>query len=99
MPNALIIGASRGLGYELAIALRADGHTVFATVRSKQSNSLPSDITVISDVDISKEDAGSKVVEGLKGTKLDLVIVNAGVFKTEVSQRSLHGTTLNICTS
>ncbi|RDB21787.1 hypothetical protein Hypma_010853 [Hypsizygus marmoreus] len=83
MPNSLVIGASRGLGLEIAKALHADGHKVFATVRSSGSKSLPIDVIVISNIDIAQEDAGSKIVEGLKGAKLDLVVVNAGVFKKE----------------
>ncbi|KAF8063275.1 hypothetical protein FPV67DRAFT_235324 [Lyophyllum atratum] len=83
MSICLVVGASRGLGLELSKKLRADGHKVFATVRSKPAEPLPKGVDVISGIDMSKEDAGSKVVQGLKGAKLDLVIVNAGVFKKE----------------
>ena len=36
MPTALIIGASRGIGHELARQYRADGWRVIATVRKRQ---------------------------------------------------------------
>ncbi|KAF5376436.1 hypothetical protein D9615_008654 [Tricholomella constricta] len=83
MSTSLVIGASRGLGLELAKALHVDGHTVYATIRSKQTDSLPDDVLVIPEIDIGEEDAGIKIVQGLNGTKLDLVIINAGVFKKE----------------
>ena len=81
----LVVGASRGLGLELAKALVSQGHNVFATIRSaKSAPSLPSSVHLIEGVDLSEESAGPTIVRGLKGQKLDLVIVNAGVFKKEV---------------
>ncbi|KAG6864574.1 hypothetical protein C0991_008566 [Blastosporella zonata] len=82
MPTALVIGASRGLGYELTKALQADGYRTFGTTRSSDSP-LPTDVQRISPVDIAKEDAGTKIAVALGDTTLDLVIVNAGVFKKE----------------
>ncbi|KAG5643981.1 hypothetical protein DXG03_009270 [Asterophora parasitica] len=40
-------------------------------------------VTVIHGIDIGEENAGYKIVQALEGTKLDLVIINAGVFKKE----------------
>uniref|UniRef100_A0A0W0F170 Putative oxidoreductase n=1 Tax=Moniliophthora roreri TaxID=221103 RepID=A0A0W0F170_MONRR len=82
MPTSLVIGASRGLGQELTKYLASKGHTVFATVRSTPSG-LSSGVETIPNVDLTEEDVGSKIVKGLSGQKLDLVIVNAGVFKKE----------------
>ncbi|KAF4563760.1 Beta-glucosidase 1B [Pleurotus pulmonarius] len=82
MPTSLVIGASRGLGLELAKLLHAQGHEVFATVRSS-THDLPSGVSVISGIDIGAEDAGAKIVSGIGQQKLDWVIVNAGVFKAE----------------
>lgn len=90
MPNSLVIGASRGLGLQLAKVLHADGHRVFATVRSAQNDTLPAEVQTIPEVDIGKEDAGARIVEGLKGSKLDLVIINAGVFKKEVGTATVQ---------
>lgn len=84
MPTALVVGGSRGLGLELTKGLLSRQYKVFATVRS-QNASLPSGVNVITDVDIAEESAGAKIVEGLSGQKLDLVFVNAGVFKSDVS--------------
>lgn len=87
MPAAtvLIIGASRGLGLELVRNLNSRGSNVFATVRSTpKTGTFPVGVNVIEGVDIGEEDAGAKIVCGLGGTKVDLTIVNAGVFKAEV---------------
>lgn len=90
MPNSLVVGASRGLGLQLAKVLHANGHQVFATVRSAENDTLPAEVKTIPEVDIGKEDAGARIVEGLKGSKLDLVIINAGVFKKEVGTAALQ---------
>ncbi|KIK70259.1 hypothetical protein GYMLUDRAFT_213461 [Collybiopsis luxurians FD-317 M1] len=99
MPIALIVGASRGLGLALAKNLhnRGEGeYKVFATTRSPDAHvrkdlndsgeGLPKGINLIPNVDLTREDAGERIVSYLKeeGKKqLDLVIVNAGVFKAD----------------
>jgi NAD(P)-dependent dehydrogenase (short-subunit alcohol dehydrogenase family) len=100
MPNALIIGASRGLGLELAKNLHNRGEfKVFATTRSPEAHVrkdladvLPKEINIIPNIDLTQEDAGKNIATSLRGSfglgeegKLDLVIVNAGVFKKDVS--------------
>ncbi|KAG6860399.1 hypothetical protein C0995_011647 [Termitomyces sp. Mi166 len=82
MPTALVIGASRGFGYELTKVLHADGYRIFGTTRSSD-NQLPPGVERISPIDISQEEAGAKIAVALGETKLDLVIVNAGIFKKE----------------
>lgn len=42
-------------------------------------------MTVIDDVDCTKQDCGDKVVAGLKGEKVDLVLYVSGVVVPEVS--------------
>ncbi|KAG6807644.1 hypothetical protein H0H93_001312, partial [Arthromyces matolae] len=82
MPSALVIGASRGLGYELTKALEEDGYRTFGTTRSDH-HELPPGVERISPIDLIQEDAGAKIAVALGEIKLDLVIVNAGVFKKE----------------
>lgn len=84
MYTALVVGASRGLGLELAKTLHARNAKVFATTRSPPSDdAFPKDISVISGIDVGQEDAGSKIVRALSGTKVDVAIINAGLFKPE----------------
>lgn len=89
MPTALVIGASRGLGLALTKSLLSKDYTVYATVRSPpSSDTFPPEspsLHVIDGVDLSQESAGERVVSGLAGQKVDLVIVNAGIFKSDVS--------------
>ncbi|EGO30094.1 oxidoreductase [Serpula lacrymans var. lacrymans S7.9] len=82
---SLVIGASRGLGLELAKYLHSKGQKVFATVRSSSSQQEPScsGIHTIPGVDVAEEGAGEKIVSHLSGEKLDLVIINAGLLKKE----------------
>lgn len=85
MPTSLVIGASRGLGLELARTLHERGWHVFATVRSPVSTgTLPEAVDIIGGVDVGLENAGEKIVASLSGRKVDLVIINAGIFKAEV---------------
>ncbi|KAH8116727.1 NAD-binding protein [Phellopilus nigrolimitatus] len=80
--TALVIGASRGLGLELVRALHARGSNVFATVR-RSAPAFPDGVSVIDGIDVGNEDAGTAIVRGLGGKKPDLVVLNAGVFKSE----------------
>ena len=81
MPNALIVGGTRGLGFELAKAYSHREFAVTATARSNPPNYH--DVFWISGVDIAEESAGKTIVDGLKGYKQDLVIITAGYFGKE----------------
>ncbi|KAF8639262.1 hypothetical protein AX16_010334 [Volvariella volvacea WC 439] len=83
--RALVIGASRGLGLELVKALKSRQiDQVFATVQSvERASNIPEGVHIIDGVDLSKEDAGKRIVDGLNGVQVDLVILNAGIFKKE----------------
>lgn len=83
MPNVLIVGATRGLGHELAKHYARREHGVYGTARSGPPKDAHHDIHWISDVDVGEEHAGKKIADGLKGHKLDLVIITAGYFGKE----------------
>lgn len=83
MPNVLIVGATRGLGYELAKKYAQKEYSVFGTARSSPPQNAHHDIHWVSGVDIAEETAGKTIAEGLKGHKQDLVIITAGYFGTE----------------
>lgn len=82
MPNILIVGATRGLGYELALYYHGLGYKVTGTARSSSPQDAPSDISWISGVDVAEESAGAKIVAGLKA-KQDVVVLTAGFFGKE----------------
>ena len=82
MPNILIVGASRGLGAELAKQY-ASNNTVFATSRSDKIPDAINNVEYISNIDVAQEDAGKQLASHLSKTKLDTVIITAGYFATE----------------
>lgn len=81
MTNALIIGASRGIGFEFAKQYRADKVNVTATARSEEGlsalkalgcNALKLDVNNINDI--------SGLGWQLEGVSFDVVVINAGVY-------------------
>lgn len=52
---------------------------------AEQASKFGKNVTVIDDVDCTKEDCGDKVVAGLKGAKVDLALYVSGVVVPEVS--------------
>ncbi|KAL1663746.1 oxidoreductase [Schizophyllum commune] len=88
MPTSLVVGASRGLGFEPAKHLHALAHTVYATIRSSKTPDFPEGITVIQNIDVGAESAGKSIVSALQGKELDLVFMNAGLFKMDSLNKS-----------
>lgn len=82
MPTILIVGASRGLGAELAKRY-ASSNTVFATSRSDKTPEATKNIQYIPNIDVAQEDAGQKLASRIGNTTLDTVIITAGYFATE----------------
>ena len=83
MPNILVVGATRGLGFEVAKHYAEKKYSVFGTARSSPPKDALENITWISGIDIAQESAGKTLAEGLKGQKLDIVIITAGYFPFE----------------
>lgn len=86
MPTALILGASRGLGFEFARQYLADGWTVYATHRSEADRVKLRDLgaqTLRLDVLDVKDLAG--IAWQLDGERLDVAVVNAGVYGPRAS--------------
>ena len=76
MPNALILGASRGLGLGLAKELTGRGWTVTGTVR-KEADRAGLEATGATSAIADITDPAS--VSALQGSGLDLLFVNAGI--------------------
>ena len=68
MPTALITGAGRGLGKELARQYEADGWRVIGTTRREFDVTQPQEVKTFS--------------EKLKGIPIDLLVCNAGISGT-----------------
>ncbi len=81
MPTAIIIGASRGIGHELARQYQADGWRVIATARKAEDCDALQEIGAHTHVlDVTSLDAISALGWKLDGELLDVAILNAGVF-------------------
>nr|POE98225.1 3-oxoacyl-[acyl-carrier-protein] reductase fabg [Quercus suber] len=83
MPSVLVVGATRGLGFELAKYYHGLGYQVIGTARSSPPKNAPQEISWISGVDVSEESAGKTIVEGLEGKQQNVVILTAGFFGKE----------------
>jgi len=79
MSTALITGAARGIGLELARAFAIRGWTVLATCRRASEQLGAVGVRVIEGVDVCDNGVGEYLVAALHGTSIDLVIHNAGV--------------------
>ena len=77
--NALIIGASRGIGLGLTGELLRRGWTVTATERTKSTGLAESGATVISGIDITDRARIAALASELAGRKFDLIFLNAGI--------------------
>lgn len=83
MPTVFISGANRGIGLEMARQYGADGWTVIATCRDPiqpgELATISGDIQVHG-LDVSDHRQIDRLAGDLQGTKIDLLINNAGVY-------------------
>jgi short-subunit dehydrogenase len=84
MPTALIVGATRGLGKELAAQYVTAGYTGYGTARKAPPSDANQQVKWIEGVDIGTETAGDVVVKQVpSGQQIDILIVSAGFFGKE----------------
>lgn len=85
MPTAAIIGASRGIGLELARQYAADGWRVHATTRTPQRPGALGEISGdvhIHELEITDRAQQRALGDSLAGEAVDVLIHNAGVYGT-----------------
>ena len=82
MPTVLITGANRGIGYEFARQYADAGWKTIATCRNpadaSELNAVAGDVSVLP-LDVSDFAAIDAMATNLKGTTIDVMILNAGV--------------------
>lgn len=81
MSTALVIGASRGIGLELARQLAARGDRVIATCRGHGDALDALGVRVLDGVDVTDDAAVARLVDALRDTPPDIVIHNAGILE------------------
>lgn len=81
--NVLITGANRGIGLQLAKQYAEQGAYVFAACRKASEALIDSKVTIISGIDVTDPEAAEKLRNELGGTKIDILINNAGVLTRE----------------
>ncbi len=81
MPNALILGASRGIGREFVRQLLAERWRVFATARDDAAlATLKAEGATPLRLDVTQPESLADLGRQLGGVKLDLAVYVAGVF-------------------
>lgn len=82
MPTVMIIGASRGIGLELARQYANDGWRVHATTRTPEQPGKLGELTgdvVLHELDVRCSEQIARLAEAVRGEGLDVLIHNAGV--------------------
>lgn len=94
MRNVLVTGANRGIGLELCRIFRARGDSVIAVCRQPSAELEKLGVRAFGGVDVTNDRSLDELVRGLEGTKLDVVVHNAGILRSEalgsIDYRSLR---------
>ena len=87
MKNIIITGASSGIGLSLCKHYQQQGWQVYGACRQASTELAGLNISVIENVDISKQEGIEALSSSLSNINIDLLINNAGVLKDEVLGR------------
>ena len=83
MATALVTGANRGIGLELCRQLAARGDKVIAVCRRASDDLRALGVTVHEGVDVTDDASVMKLANDLAGTRIDVLINNAGVLSRQ----------------
>ena len=83
MKTVLITGANRGIGLALTRHFTDRGDTVIAACRNSSDALAATGAQVESGVDVTDDDALAALVERLGDTRIDLLVLNAGILERE----------------
>lgn len=83
MKLAVVTGANRGIGLELCRQLPSHDFEVVAVCRKSSADLDKCGARVISKIDVADDTAVAELARALKGTKIDLLVNNAGVLRSE----------------
>jgi NAD(P)-dependent dehydrogenase (short-subunit alcohol dehydrogenase family) len=87
MKTAVITGANRGIGLELARQLSDRGYRVIGVCRHSSPELKATGVDVQEGVDVTSASSLADLAERLRGNRIDLLINNAGLLR----QSSLEG--------
>ncbi|MBK6692452.1 MAG: SDR family oxidoreductase [Myxococcales bacterium] len=94
MKTYAITGANRGIGLELARALVARGDAVVALCRSSSKELEATKARVLDGVDVSSDANIASVAERLSGTRVDVLVNNAGILERDTLDSFDHASLL-----
>ncbi|MCG8561256.1 MAG: SDR family oxidoreductase [Hyphomicrobiales bacterium] len=83
MARALITGANRGIGLEVARQLAARGDEVIAACRSPSPELRALGVEVVGGVDVADDGSVAGLAEAVGDRPLDMVLNNAGILTSE----------------
>jgi len=86
MANIVITGANRGIGLELA-RQRSERDTVIAVCREPSDALRSLGVRIEPGVDVTDDAAVADLAERLEGTRIDVLINNAGILRRETLER------------
>lgn len=79
MKKVLVTGANRGIGLEFCKQLQARGDEVVAVCRQASKELQKLGVTVLDGIDVSQVEDVARLQHQLAGTRLDVIINNAGI--------------------
>jgi len=83
MSTVVIVGANRGIGFELARQFKDRGESVVAVCRKASDELVELEVEVIEGVDVTSERSLARLVNAIGSRTIDVLVNNAGVLSDE----------------